>query len=350
MRTVEIRTAPAYKVHIGSGLLSQCGTFVSEIHAPCLVALVTDSFVDMIYSSAVTRSLEGAGYRVVKFVLPAGERSKSMETYMSLLSFLVERGVTRSDLIVALGGGVVGDLAGFAAATYLRGMDFVQLPTSFLAQVDSSVGGKTAVDLPQGKNLVGAFWQPRLVLCDIKCLATLSRETLADGLGETIKYGMIADAEILRLLQEDGLEAEAEGVIARCIQIKANVVEADERDNGPRQLLNFGHTAGHAIEKHSHFTLTHGRAVAIGMAVVTRACVKRGMTDPSVLEMLESLLKRYGLSDRCTLTAAELAEGALADKKRRGETITLVLPREPGKCVLSPIPTAELESFFQDGL
>ncbi len=350
MRTVEIRTAPSYQVHIDSGLLAQCGTFVAEIHDPCLVALVTDSFVDMIYSSVVIRSLEKAGFRVAKFVLPAGEKSKSLETYMRLLSFLAERGITRSDLIVALGGGVVGDLAGFAAATYLRGMDFVQLPTSFLAQVDSSVGGKTAVDLPQGKNLVGAFWQPRLVLCDVKCLTTLSPETLADGLGETIKYGMIADAEILRMLQGSGLSDQPEEVIARCIQIKADVVEADERDNGPRQLLNFGHTVGHAVEKYSRYTMTHGRAVAIGMAVVTRACVKRGLTDRTVLETLESLLRSNGLSDRCTLSAAELAQGALADKKRRGETITLVLPKELGRCVLSPIPTSELEAFFQDGL
>ena len=175
-------------------------------------------------------------------------------------------------------------------------------------------------------------------------------ETLADGLGETIKYGMIADAEILRILQGDGLRDEAESVIYRCVKIKADVVEADERDNGPRQLLNFGHTAGHAIEKHSRFTLTHGRAVAIGMAVVTRACVKRGMVDRSVLDVLESLLKKNGLSDRCTLSAAELARGALADKKRRGESITLVVPASLGKCVLFPVSTADLEAFFQDGL
>lgn len=350
VKTVEVKTAPGYEVRIGSGLLSRCGEHIAQVHPPCLAALVTDSFVDMIYSAAVTRSLEGAGFRVVKFVLPAGERSKSLETYAALLSFLAEHGVTRSDLIVALGGGVTGDLAGFAAATFLRGMDFVQLPTTLLAQVDSSVGGKTAVDLPQGKNLVGAFWQPRLVLCDVKCLATLSRDALADGLGETVKYGMIADAAILDALRTGGLARDAEGIIARCVQIKADVVAADERDNGPRQLLNFGHTAGHAMEKDSDFTLTHGRAVAMGMALMTRACVKRGLTPPETWTALEDALVKNNLPTGCTLTAQALAEGALADKKRRGDTITLVLPERAGRCVLVPTPTGELESFFRDGL
>ncbi len=350
MRTVEVRTAPAYEVRIGPGLLLRCGEHIAAIHAPCLAALVTDSRVDILYAAAVTRSLEEAGFRVVKFVFPAGEASKNLETYAALLSFLAERGLTRSDLIVALGGGIVGDLAGFAAATYLRGMDFVQLATTLLAQVDSSVGGKTAVDLPQGKNLAGAFWQPRLVLCDVRCLATLSPETLSDGLAEAIKYGMIADAGLLEQLRNGGLSADAEGIIARCVQIKADVVAADERDNAARQLLNFGHTAGHAMERHSGFTLTHGRAVAMGMALVTRACVKRGTVSPSVLEALEDALAKSGLPFACHLPAEVLAQGAAADKKRRGDTITLVLPRRAGECILSKMPLSELEGFFKDGL
>lgn len=349
MRMVEVKTAPAYEVRVGSGLLSRCGEHIAQVHARCTAVLVTDSCVDPLYAATVSRSLEEAGFRAVKFIFPAGERSKNLETYASLLSFLAEREVTRSDLIVALGGGVVGDLAGFAAATYLRGMDFVQLPTTLLAQVDSSVGGKTAVDLPQGKNLAGAFWQPRLVLCDTKCLDTLPPDVLADGLAEAVKYGMIADKELLRLLREGGIKSDPEGIISRCIRIKADVVAADERDNGARQLLNFGHTAAHAMEKHSGFALTHGRAVAMGMAVITRACVKQGLVTPEIREILEDTLTKNGLPVSCGFPASILAQGAASDKKRRGDTITLVLPKQLGECILSPVPLSELENFFQSG-
>lgn len=350
MRTVQVRTAPAYEVRIGSGLLRQCGTQILQVHGPCLAALVTDTTVERLYAPAVTASLERAGFRVVRFVIPAGEQSKNLENYGALLSFLAEQGVTRSDLIVALGGGVPGDLAGFAAATYLRGMEFVQIATTLLAQVDSSVGGKTAVDLPQGKNMAGAFWQPSLVLCDVSCLGTLSPEALSDGMAETIKYGMIADAGILDALEQGDLERDPEDVIARCIQIKADVVEADERDRGPRQLLNFGHTGGHAMEKASGYTLTHGHAVAMGMMLVTRACVRQGRIPRDMAERLERILRTWNLPADPVLDARALAEGALSDKKRRGETITLVLPSEPGKCVLEQVKTSELEAFFQSGM
>ena len=350
MRTVEVTTAPAYSVLIGSGLLAQAGERIAAVHKPCTAALVTDSLVDTLYAQTVTDSLTAAGFQVVKFVFPNGEQSKTLETYGRLLAFLSDSGITRSDLIVALGGGVVGDLAGFAAATYLRGMEFVQIATTLLAQIDSSVGGKTAVDLPQGKNLVGAFWQPRLVLCDTNCLDTLAPEVLADGLSEAIKYGMIADAALLEQLCGDWMTAHAEDVIARCIELKALAVEADERDYGERQKLNFGHTAGHSVEKHSNFTITHGHAVAIGMAVVTRACVKRGMVSRETLDALERALAYNGLPLQCPVSARILAEGAGSDKKRRGSGITLVLPEAVGKCALVPFQLSELEDFFQDGL
>lgn len=350
MKTVQVTTAPAYSVLIGAGLLEQCGTRIAAVHKPCTAAIVTDSLVDTLYAQTVTDSLTAAGFQVVKFVFPNGEQSKTLDTYGHLLAFLSDNGITRSDLIVALGGGVVGDLAGFAAATYLRGMEFVQLATTLLAQIDSSVGGKTAVDLPQGKNLVGAFWQPRLVLCDTKCLDTLAPEVLADGLSEAIKYGMIADEALLHQLCGSWMEDHAEDVIARCIELKALAVEADERDFGERQKLNFGHTAGHSVEKHSNFTITHGHAVAIGMAVVTRACVKRGMVSLETLTALEQALAYNHLPDQCPVSAQILAEGAASDKKRRGSSITLVLPETVGKCVLAPFQLSELEAFFQDGL
>ena len=350
MKIVEVNTAPAYQVLIGPGLLESCGAHISKVHKPCTAAVITDSRVDELYAPTVVRSLEEAGYRVVKHVFPNGESSKNLEQYGKILAFLAENEVTRSDLIVALGGGVTGDMAGFAAATYQRGMKFVQLATTLLAQIDSSVGGKTAVDLPQGKNLVGAFWQPSLVLCDTNCLATLPTEVLADGLSEAVKYGMIADKALLDQLCTPWMETHAEDVIARCIEIKAAAVEADERDNGERQKLNFGHTAGHAIERHSNFTLTHGHAVAMGMAVVTRACVKRGLVSQETLDALEKALDYNGLPDQCPCSAAILAEGAGADKKRRGSGITLVLPETAGKCTLVPFQLSELETFFLDGL
>jgi len=350
MKIVEVKTAPAYQVLIGHGLLAQCGSYIAQVHSPCTAALITDSKVDTLYAEAVTVSLAQAGFQVVKFVFPHGEQSKNLEQYGQILTFLAEHHITRSDLIVALGGGVVGDMAGFAAATYLRGMEFVQLATTLLAQIDSSVGGKTAVDLPQGKNLVGAFWQPRLVLCDPACLDTLEPDVRADGLAEAIKYGMIADETLLQQLCSDGLERDAESIIARCIQIKADVVEADERDNGERQKLNFGHTAGHSMERHSNYALTHGHAVAMGMAVVTRACVKRGMVSPETWTVLEQALIKHHLPMDCGLSPQLLAQGASTDKKRRGSKITLVLPERVGKCVLTSFSVAELEEFFADGL
>ena len=349
MKIVEVNTAPAYQVLIGSGLLEQCGTHIANVHKPCTAAVITDSRVDELYAATVVRSLEQAGYRVVKHVFPHGESSKTLEQYGKILAFLAENEVTRSDLIVALGGGITGDMAGFAAATYQRGMKFVQLATTLLAQIDSSVGGKTAVDLPQGKNLVGAFWQPSLVLCDTGCLSTLPAEVLADGLSEAVKYGMIADENLLNQLCTPWMEEQAEDVIARCIEIKAAAVEADERDNGERQKLNFGHTAGHAIERYSNFTLTHGHAVAIGMALITRACVKRGLVSLDTLNKLEQALTYNNLPDQCPCSAAILAQGAGADKKRRGSGITLVLPETVGKCVLAPFRISDLEAFFQDG-
>ena len=350
MKIVEVTTAPAYSVLIGSGLLAQAGERIAAVHKPCAAALVTDDRVDALYADTVTRSLTAAGFHVVKFVFPNGEQSKTLETYSSLLSFLCDNGISRSDLIVALGGGVVGDLAGFAAATYLRGMEFVQIATTLLAQIDSSVGGKTAVDLPQGKNLVGAFWQPRLVLCDPDCLATLKPEVKADGLAEAIKYGMIADANLLHRLCRGDLDTHADEIIARCIALKAQVVEADERDFGERQKLNFGHTAGHSIEKNSNFSITHGHGVAIGMAVVTRACVRRGLTPAETWTELEAALLQHGLPTQSPVSAEVLAEGAFSDKKRRGGSITLVLPVEVGVCSLVPFQLEELKDFFQDGL
>lgn len=350
MNTVEVKTIPGYRVLIGPGLLEECGRYIQAVHTPCPLALVTDQQVDDRYAPQVTACLEKAGFQVKKFVLPSGEGAKTLENYGRLLHFLAQAKLGRSDLIVTLGGGVVGDLGGFAAATYQRGMAFIQLPTTLLAQVDASVGGKTAVDLPQGKNLVGAFWQPKFVLCDTQCLTSLPRDVWADGAAEAVKSAMIADAQLLENITQGALETQPEAVIARCVQIKADIVAKDEQDHGERQKLNFGHTVAHGIERWSGYRIPHGRAVAIGMAVVTRACVQRGLVSETVWHALEKALDRLELPKDCPAPAKDLAGAAAVDKKRQGDQVTLVLPKQVGMCRLVSIDLAALESFFQDGL
>jgi 3-dehydroquinate synthase len=274
------------------------------------------------------------------FVFPHGEQSKSIETLASLLDFLAEHKVARSDTIAALGGGVVGDLTGFAASCYMRGIKFVQIPTTLLAMVDSSVGGKTGINLPTGKNLAGAFYQPEAVICDIDTLDTLPPDCFLDGCAEVIKYGILADRELfytpIRENQED--------VIARCVEIKRDIVNEDEFEAGRRKLLNFGHTIGHAIEKLSGYTMAHGHAVAAGMAIIARAS---GCCD--ALE-ITNMLERYGLPTSTAYGAEELAQACLSDKKRAGDYITMVFPERIGLCVLKNIPVGELESLIQRGL
>ena len=340
----------SYEVRIGGGLLEKAGEEIAPFAPGGRVALVSDDRVDQLYGDRTAASLEKAGLQVSRFTFPEGESSKNMTTYCHLLEFLARQRLTRADCVAALGGGVTGDLAGFAAATYLRGIALVQLPTTLLAAVDSSVGGKTGVDLEAGKNLAGAFCQPRRVLCDTHTLSTLTPETFADGMAEVIKYGAILDRELLELLEQRQDEDPMEVVIRRCVALKGMLVERDERDTGDRQLLNFGHTVGHAIEKRSGYTITHGSAVAMGMAVMARACWKNGFSKDNCAPRLEWLLKRYHLPTRCPYSLEELVEGMLSDKKRGGNRITLVAPMEEGRCVLHPVPVDELEAFLQPGM
>ncbi len=338
----------SYEVFIGRGLLDEAGRLASGAIAPCTAAIVTDSGVDGLYSERLAESLQRYGFNTVKFVFPAGERSKNAETYASILEFLAESGLTRTDAVFALGGGVTGDLAGFAAATYLRGIAYAQLPTTLLAAVDSSVGGKTGIDLKAGKNLAGAFWQPELVVCDVSALDTLSAEHMADGWAEAIKYGMICDGKLLEKLK--GKNAELEEIIARCVEIKSGIVEADEREAGPRRLLNFGHTVGHAVEKCSGYAVSHGRAVAMGMAVITRAAVRKGLCGKDCLDVLYGLLELYALPDSTELEAGELFSAMLADKKRDARGLTLVIPQSVGVCVLKTFDLDEARRLLELGL
>ena len=344
MSTVTVNASRRYDIKIGSGLLATLGAEAAALGKAEKVCIVSDSNVFPLYGKTAEDSLKSAGFYVVSFVFPAGEESKNGNTYLELLGFLAENQLTRSDMIVALGGGVVGDLAGFVAATFLRGIRFIQIPTTLLAAVDSSVGGKTAIDLPAGKNLAGAFCQPSLVLCDTDCLNTLPPEIFRDGCAEVIKYGILYDAEFFDSLCRDGLNFDREAVIARCVELKRDVVMEDEFDTGARMKLNLGHTVGHGVEAASRFSLSHGASVAIGMAIVARAS-----NCPDTDRILDCLT-RFTLPVTTEFTAGQLADIALSDKKRSGGTVKLIIPRAIGHCDIVPTPIEQLKSFIQAGL
>lgn len=350
MTTVTVRASRPYEVTIGRGLLDTVGRQAAGQWKGWSAAVVSDSTVAPLYLNRVKDSLERAGFRVHSFVFPAGEDQKNGGTYLKLLEFLAARRLTRADGLIALGGGVVGDLAGFAAATFLRGIGFLQLPTTLLAAVDSSVGGKTAIDLTNGKNLAGAFYQPQAVLCDLDTLDTLPAEVFADGCAEVIKYGMIGDPALLARLETVDFRADPEELVARCVAQKRDLVEQDEFDTGARQLLNLGHTLGHGVEACSGYTVSHGRAVAIGMTLVTRAAVAFGRCPAEVLPRLRRLLERYGLPDATAYSAQALYEKTLSDKKRSGDTISLVVPIAWGASQLVRIPVSELPAWIERGL
>lgn len=329
---INVATSSPYSIVIERGCLQKAGELSAELFSPgARAAVVSDSNVLPIYGDAVVTSLRGAGFQVSAFSFPAGEESKRLSKIEKMVSFFVECGLTRSDFVVALGGGVTGDMAGFAAATWLRGIRFVQIPTSLLAQIDSSVGGKTGVDLPQGKNLVGAFHQPSLVLIDPDTLHTLPEAFFADGMGEAIKYGCIFDRPLLESIRDTDIRNHIEPMIAHCVDWKRQVVERDELDNGDRMLLNFGHTFGHALEKlHSYHGLTHGAAVGIGMVLMSRLGEAAGLTKPGTAEEIASVLQKYGLPVSDDIETDRLLEATLTDKKGRGDEITLILLREIG--------------------
>ena len=349
MITVSIRASKHYDVCIQRGLLPQVGEYIRNVAGGMTAAIVTDDTVDALYGEVLRESLQAQGYRVVKFVIPHGESSKNAANYIALLNYLAEQSVTRTDCIVALGGGVPGDLAGFTAATYLRGVSFVQIPTTLLAMVDSSVGGKTAIDLDAGKNLAGAFYQPDLVLCDTDVLQSLPADVFADGCAEVIKYGIILDEELFDRLKQP-IYPQLEQVIARCVQIKRDVVMQDERDLGLRQLLNFGHTIGHAVEANSNFAVSHGSAVAIGMCIAANIAAAQNLCSKECAQDIYDMVRAYGLPTNTNYTAEQLSAAAQKDKKRSGDSIHLILPSEIGRCEIHKTPVAQLQDIMEGGL
>ncbi len=344
MEKINVGTSRTYEIHIEEGLLGRVAEECRAVLDSEKVMVLTDSNVTQLYSESVCTALSAAGFEVTELVIPAGEESKNTEQYLKIVSTLAKEGFSRSDAIVALGGGVVGDLAGFCASSYLRGIPFVQIPTTLLACVDSSVGGKTAVNLPEGKNLLGAFYQPRLVLIDPLTLKTVEPCVYADGMAEVIKYGMIRDKELFEALEQHAWSDTQ--IITRCVTIKSQVVAEDEFDNGCRLLLNYGHTIGHAIEKCSRFEVSHGSAVAIGMSIMAHA--EDG--EQALGRRLDAVLTSYGLPTVCEFSQEELYLAAMADKKRRNQTLQIITVPSLGCGVIRAVPVEELRTYLKRGL
>lgn len=342
-----VRTSQSYKIIIERGCISQIGARAAELFKPGAKALiVSDTNVQPIYGAQISHSLTESGFSCFPFAFPAGETSKRLSTIETIYSILSENRFTRSDFIIALGGGVTGDMAGFAAATYLRGIQFIQVPTTLLAQVDSSVGGKTGVDLLQGKNLVGAFHQPALVLIDPDTLATLPPRYFSDGMGEVIKYGCIKSRALFNLIQSADIHDNMENIIFCCVDIKREVVEHDEFDTGERMLLNFGHTFGHALEKLYHFeNLSHGEAVGIGMVSMARFGEIAGVTASGTADEIISVLKKYNLPVEDGTPLEHIVETTTLDKKSNGSTINVILLQEIGRSFVKALSREELAEF-----
>ena len=350
MNIITVNASRKYEVHIGNNILSKIGAHAAALTKAKKAAIISDSNVFPLYGKTVKDSLTAEGFEVVSYTFPAGEESKNGENYLSILNFLAENKLTRADLLIALGGGVVGDITGFAAATYLRGIAYIQVPTSLLAMVDSSVGGKTAIDLPAGKNLAGAFYQPHLVLCDTNCLNTLPLPVLIDGSAEVIKYGVLYDPELFGHLEKNGLDFDRIAVVSRCVELKRDVVANDEFDTGERQKLNLGHTIGHGIEKESDFSISHGKAVAMGMAIVSKAAVNSGICSCDVYDKITAILRKFQLPTYTDCTAENLFDCALSDKKRSGGSVNLIIPKNIGECIIQPTDISELLPFIKAGL
>ncbi|MBE6991513.1 MAG: 3-dehydroquinate synthase [Ruminococcaceae bacterium] len=348
MNTIHIEASKPYDVIIGKDL--DMGQLLESAVSPCRTVLVSDSNVPLKYRQKVVRSIRNCGFDVCTMVIPAGEESKNMETLEGLLEYMADCGLTRTDCVIALGGGVVGDLTGFAAGCYLRGIKYVQMPTTLLAAVDSSVGGKTAIDLMAGKNLAGLFYQPEVVLCDVSFLDSLPEDVFACGLAEAIKTGVLSGHELFDRFSRPDIKENIAEIISLCVRYKGDVVQRDEFETGERKLLNLGHTIGHAIEKLSGYEIAHGQAVAMGMAMMARSAEAMGDAPEGMAETIEKVLTANGLPTDCEYSAGQLAQFALNDKKRTGDEITIVIPAAIGECTLKKLPVSELKDYISAGI
>lgn len=350
MKTITVNTKSSYDVFIGSGLIHRLSDFLPAKTDSQKVVIISDSIVWPLYGSTITDQLRAMGFDTFHYVFPAGEEHKCAHTYLSIVEYLATNHFSRSDLLIALGGGVVGDITGFVAATYLRGVSYIQVPTSLLSMVDSSVGGKTAIDLSSGKNLIGAFYQPKMVICDIATLASLPQEIYRDGCAEVIKYGILFDEALFSHLEVYGLSFDAEYVISRCIELKRDVVTVDEFDRSERQKLNLGHTIGHGIEASSNYQITHGQAVAMGTAIIAQFAEHRAICSNDIVIRIQNILQKFGFNLDFFISSDEIVPYVLSDKKRSGNFIKIIVPESIGKCSILPISIEMIPSIIKAGL
>ncbi|MBO5460438.1 MAG: 3-dehydroquinate synthase [Ruminococcus sp.] len=347
MKLVVDLGANSYPIYIENGILDKAGAYIQRIFSGKRIMIISDDNVFPLYGEKLVKSLDY--YECHTLVLPHGESTKSFQTLPQIYAAMLEAKISRSDLVIALGGGVMGDLVGFAASSYMRGVKMVQIPTSLLAQVDSSVGGKVAVDLPQGKNLVGAFYQPKMVLIDPDVLETLPEHFIKDGMGEVIKYGCIKDAELFEKLSShnsfEELKPELTEIIARCVDIKRIVVENDQFDFGERMLLNFGHTMAHTIEQYFQYKReSHGEAVGIGMYQITKIAEEKGLTQTGCADRIKAVLEKYGLPYECKVEMENLTGAIKLDKKNLDNHLNVVLLHEIGESYWHPTDV----TFFEN--
>ncbi len=347
MKKLTVHVGDTYEIFIEKGLLKDCGKYVRVVSKAKKIAIVTETNVAPLYLDTVKGCIENEGFEVVSYIFPAGEGSKTTETVVGIVEFLAENGLTREDMVVALGGGVCGDMAGFAAAIYLRGIKFVQIPTTLLSQVDSSVGGKTGVDLPQGKNLCGAFHQPALVLIDPDVLETLSPHFFSDGMGEVIKYGCIKSKVLFERIETENVKDFIEDLIYDCVNIKRGVVERDEKEAGERALLNFGHTAGHAIEKLHNFTdISHGEAIGVGMVMISEAGERIGLTERGTTDRIRKVLEKYNMKTEVENSVTDIIGAMYHDKKRTGSGIKFIMLHSLGDSFINPVENDKVKELF----
>ncbi len=347
MQTIKVNASKEYDVIIGQGALSLLGKKIKELFGDVKVCIVSDDTVASLYSEKAKKFLTEENIKSELFVFPHGEKSKSPEILFELLEFLAAKHFSRKDVVIALGGGVTGDLTGLGAAMYMRGMHLVQIPTTLLAMVDSSVGGKTAVNLKSGKNLAGVFNQPELVLCDLQMLLTLSAEIFSEGVAEIIKYGVIADRKLFELVKNGELAKNIEKVVARCVSIKSEIVNEDEFDTGKRNLLNFGHTLAHSIEKMSEFKISHGNAVAMGMLLIAEIAWKRGLSKERCQDEIIDALFENNLPVSCPFSNSSLYYATENDKKSSSGRISIIVPEEIGNCRILNIALAEFKELLE---
>ena len=348
LKKIHIDANKEYDVFLGEALLEEAGNIILQLKSKCRAVVITDTNVDKHYSKKVMSSLENAGFEALKFVFNAGENSKSAKTFVDILEFLAENKITKSDILVALGGGVVGDITGFCASCYLRGVDFVQIPTTLLSAVDSSVGGKTAINLNAGKNLAGAFYQPLCVICDTDTFKTLEEREISCGYAEIIKYSVLFDNSFFKSLADRNMTTGE--IVEKCVCFKRDIVNADEFETGLRRLLNLGHTAGHGVEKLSGFSLNHGESVAVGMVIATKISENLGLCEKNTHKELEKILSLYNLPVKYDVDVKMLYDACLSDKKRKSTTLSVILPKSIGECIIYDVQVQDFYELLKEAL